>query len=173
MMAQEVSEGSGTLTGMCAICKGWTYEEVAADQRHRITTIGWTVQVVEPRPGRIGWSSTIGLSESCRHPELLVFGRDVRSDGLMLDLLAANVRDGMIVEPGCEAVGEVDLEVLEVHPVHLFGELVTAWQTVYEDRVARDRPELRVLQLRDPSADDHDRDLRIRLDRPYARLPRP
>lgn len=157
---------------MCEICKGWTHEEVAADQRHHITTIGWSVQMVEPRPGRVGWTYTIGLSESYGHPELLVFGRDVWAGGRMLNELGTAVRDGTVVEPGAAVVSGIALEVLEVHPVHLFGELVARWRALYEERDPRERPELRVLQVREASADSDDRDLRIRLDRPYTRLPR-
>ncbi|GAB2568054.1 DUF4262 domain-containing protein [Microlunatus antarcticus] len=158
---------------MCAICKGWTHEEVAADQRHHIATIGWSVQMVEPRPGRVGWSYTIGLSESYGHPELLLVGRDVRADHEVLNRLGAAVRDGTTVRAGSSVVADLPLEAWEVHPVHLFGELVTSWRTVYEDRSPDERPELRFLQVREVPADETDRDLRTRLDRPYARLPRP
>ena len=172
-MMTKLSAGSGTLDGMCAICNGWTYEEVAAEQRHHVMTIGWAVELVEPRPGRVGWSYTIGLSESYRHPELLVVGRDVWADGRLLNQLGAAVRDGTIIRPGPVVVNGISLEVLEVHPVHLLGELVAAWRGLYGPRTPEHRPELRVLQVRPSAVDDADRDLRIRFDRPYARLPRP
>ena len=165
---------------MCEMCRGWTAEEVAADQRHHIATIGWTVLMIEPRPGGVGWAYTIGLSESYGHPELLCFSCDVRSAWAMLNRLGARVRDGTVVQPGRDVLAEVTTDVVDVHPVHLFGELVNGWRALYADRVPAQRPELRVLQVLEVAqvchrcGDRHeDRGLRIRLDRPYARLPRP
>jgi hypothetical protein len=73
----------------------------AEDERVRfdVQRYGWHVALIPPEdagPGAatVGWAFTIGLHETHRHPEILVFGRDVELLHALLNRCGDAVRRG-------------------------------------------------------------------------------
>jgi hypothetical protein len=77
-----------------------------ADVRVRsdIERYGWHVALVPPEheddPRSIGWAFTIGLFERFQHPELAVFGMDLRAMHQLLNRAGVAIRKGWRLEAG-------------------------------------------------------------------------
>jgi len=116
---------------MCSICDGTTYEEALEDLHECIDRYGWAVQGVEARRA---WAYTIGLAERFDHPELVLAGVPWQASLPVLNALGTMVATGEVLEPGRVPVlvGEVELAVGAVHPVHLANGLIGMWDAHYE-----------------------------------------
>lgn len=71
--------------------------------RSDIARYGWHVALVsadEATPDGVGWAFTIGLEETLRHPELVVFGLEPGLAHGLLNRAADAVRRGWRFEPG-------------------------------------------------------------------------
>ncbi len=159
---------------MCEMCDGGNIADLVEDLDRFIDETGWAVQAVVPRPGHVGWAYTIGLAEVFGHPELLMVDHDIGRAGRIVNGLGMRIRDDRLqLAPGDqEAVGGIDVELVEVHPVHLCGEALAMWHALYADIPPQMRPRLAALQVRAPSLiEGTHRDMRARLDQAFARLP--
>lgn len=138
-----------------------TYEEALADLRDCVERYDWAVQGVDAnRP----WAYTIGLAERFNHPELVLAGVPWPAAVSTLNALGEMVAVGEVLTPGQApvVVGEVELAVGTVHPVHLADGLVGMWDALYAAYPPAPRREVvQVLPL--PSC-------RLRLDRPHTSL---
>src|SRR3546814_15805827 len=108
---------------MCAICDGATYDEMLAGLHGVVQRFGWAVQGVE---ASTPWTYTIGLTERFGHPELVLAGIDISLAMNILNALADRVAGGEQLRPGGPnvTVGETELRLGSVHPVHLASGLV-------------------------------------------------
>jgi len=72
--------------------------------RSDIERYGWHVALVPPEqpedPHSIGWGFTIGLVERFRHPEMAIFGMDLRATHQLLNRTGVAIRKGWRFEPG-------------------------------------------------------------------------
>ncbi len=116
---------------MCDICDGKTHDQVEAETRGHIRRLGWALRGVEPSPESHGWVYTIGLLDSYDHPELVLVDDDWARGGALLNVLGRAVRDGDILQPGDTIdLGERWAEVIDVHPEHLFSDVLALWYNV-------------------------------------------
>jgi len=130
---------------MCCMCDGMSWEEAQADLDARMERFRWVLQAVEAaRP----WVYTIGLTEQIGHPELVMAGVPLDVAGRMLNEVAEHLchSDELLWPGGSLQMAEIELEVGEVHPVHIAGGLVGQWQAYYE-RHPDGAPALEVVQL--------------------------
>lgn len=130
---------------MCCMCDGMSWDEAQADLDRRKDRFGWVLQGVESRRP---WAYTIGLTELIGHPELVMVGVPLNAAGAMLNDVGRHLghSDELLQPGGSIRMGEVDLEIGDVHPVHIAGGLVGQWQTHY-DRHPIGAPALAVVQL--------------------------
>ena len=84
---------------------------------HRLKGVfGYTKSGCEAPPG---WAYTIGLSEMCGHPELVVVGLDEAESAEVLDAAAARVvAGGRLAAGGSLRLMGHDFGVVAVHPRH-------------------------------------------------------
>lgn len=154
---------------MCAICEGWTEEELLADLHKKKTLYGFTMSGVE---GPTGWAYTIGLTEAADHPELILVGVDDEVTEAVLSIVACRILDGERFEPGDEVIiGGHRFRVGAVHPNRWADDTFNLWHDYYD--VYGDRPEPAAVQLLPPptmfckchanSAERHRLDLPVRL----------
>ena len=133
--------------GMCEICDGKTYQEIFEGMRDRIHAHGWTLQGVTPGVHGSGWVYTIGLMEAFGHPELVVTGGDIQSNGGLLNEISERISRGLRVDADAEL--DLDGYVVEFEPVHasyLSHGLCAVWDDYYRRSGAQPGP-LRVLQV--------------------------
>jgi len=80
--------------------------------RSDIERYGWHVALVPPErpedPDSIGWGFTIGLTERFGHPEIAVFGMDLRATHQLLNRTGVAIRKGWRLEPGGTYAGLVE-----------------------------------------------------------------
>jgi hypothetical protein len=65
------------------------------DERNVIEKVekyGWMVMSIKDEPGKPGWSYTVGLLESFRHPEVIIFGLEVDNRHRILNWIGENVK---------------------------------------------------------------------------------
>ncbi|HVP29538.1 MAG TPA: DUF4262 domain-containing protein [Myxococcota bacterium] len=96
--------------------------------RADIERYGWHVAVVPPdeaTPGAVGWAFTIGLEQSLRHPELVVFGLEPGLAQGLLNRAADAVRRGWRFEIGQRYEG-----LLEGYPCAV-REVDVRWHSVF------------------------------------------
>ena len=59
-----------------------------------IELVGWAIMNIKDEPGKTGWAFTVGLYETYKHPEVLLFGLKPESRMGILNWIGQNVRDG-------------------------------------------------------------------------------
>ncbi len=102
-----------------------------ADLRVRsdIERYGWHVALVPPErpedPRSIGWGFTIGLTERLGHPEIAVFGMDLRTTHQLLNRTGVAIRKGWRLEPGRTYAG-----LLEGYEC-AFRSIETCWHSIF------------------------------------------
>ena len=91
--------------------------------RSDVERYGWHVALVPPDrpedPHSIGWGFTIGLCERFRHPEMALFGMDLRATHQLLNRTGVAVRKGWRLEPGSTYTGlleRYDCAVRSIEP---------------------------------------------------------
>jgi hypothetical protein len=111
---------------MCRICDGYTYDEVLRADDLIIRVHGWLLQHVEPGVGDCGgFGYTVGLLESYDHPELIAMDLDVDAQSALLRPIVEMIRTtGKLDHDALAAAG---IDVVEVHPDHLHGDLFGSW----------------------------------------------
>jgi hypothetical protein len=148
---------------MCCLCDGWTLDEAQADLNDRKQRFGWALQGVE---GARPWVYSIGLTERCGHPELVMAGVPIDAAMAVINALGHRIEAGEDLVDGQRVrEGEVELEVGTVHPVHIATGLVGQWKEHYlrHPEVAPLEPAL--LQVMPCPVVE-----RFRLSRPHVRL---
>lgn len=117
---------------MCRICDGYSNEELARELDLAIGLHGFTRVGVEDPDGS-GWTYTIGLTETCGHPDLICIEIEPDVQRALVAAVAAIVVDtGSPPDPG--SLAELDVELVEVHPRHLRGDLVDRWTQRYRHK---------------------------------------
>lgn len=148
---------------MCRMCDGWTLDEAQADLHDRKQRFGWALQGVE---GSRPWAYSIGLLERFGHPELVMAGVPLDAAAAMINALGDRIQAGEdFLEGDRIREGEVELEVGDVHPVHLTNGLVRQWEEHYGRHRELAPPELWVLQVMPVPVVE-----RFRLSRPHVTL---
>jgi hypothetical protein len=154
-------------------CDGASLDEVLFHLHGVIERNGWAVIPVEPAPGRLGWAYTIGLTERCGHPELVVVGLASDAAGRLLNAVAGLIaigghlrpdqRDAMVIPPAGE--------VVRVHHEQLVAGLMAMWPHYYGSLGRQGLP-LEALQLCVPLLGDRPGNgvAPPRLDQPAPRL---
>ncbi len=130
---------------MCCMCDGKTFDEVHDALDDTLDRFEWAVQGVEAsRP----WVYTVGLTERFGHAELVLAGIDLGVAAAALNSMGARIATGERFEAGQVGVvvGEVAVELGEVHPVHLANGLVGVWEAHYARRRG-EPPPLELLQV--------------------------
>jgi len=104
------------------------------------------------------------LAERFDHPEIVLAGVPWRASVPVLNALGTMVAVGEVLEPGREpvVVGEVELAVEVVHPVHLADGLIGMWDAHYD--AYPPAPRRAVVQVLPLSG------RRLPLDRPHTTL---
>ncbi len=146
---------------MCLHCEGFSEEEIERSQDLTIRIHGWLLQSVSDEEG-VGWSYTVGLTESYGHPELICL--DIALDDQvqvirwLADQVVATGRiDADAPQRGC-------IELLPVHRDHLATDLIATWLNRY-DRVPEGDEFLQIVFNSCHFCEGHDHYLRL-LDRP-------
>jgi len=111
---------------MCIICDGRSFEEAARGIDLSIRIYGWHLVMVDDA---MGWSYTIGLTETFNHPELVVVDLKLET-GKKLVAMAVHLieRDGYL-KP--EELAKHGISVVTVHDHHLDGEWFGRWSDHY------------------------------------------
>ncbi|UNX55332.1 DUF4262 domain-containing protein [Georgenia sp. TF02-10] len=79
---------------MCLTCDGWSDEEIHQYHLDTIAKHGWVILGVEAGDGHPPFAYTIGLTRFHDHPELVISGFEGKDAAVMLNELAAHVREG-------------------------------------------------------------------------------
>ena len=118
------------LVGMCFKCDGYTDEQLDRGLKLRILIHGWAVQGVEPAtpdgPSG-GWAYTIGATENCGVPELIITDTNWDEAQHVLNWAISRLRDGDTLDDLIED------EVLwgPVHDAHLPSHLFNIYADHY------------------------------------------
>lgn len=114
---------------MCLQCDGYSYEEAMQALDLQIRVHGWVLQHVYDDHTGESWSYTIGLVESYGHPELTML--DVKADEQ--DRVIRLLVDGIVTHGEMSPVTILaeGLEIVDVHPDHLVGDLFGTWGNRY------------------------------------------
>ena len=103
-------------------------DRLQSDMELRILTNGYTMQGVMAGPHKVGWTYTIGLTESFDLPELVITNLDSRDAVVLLSWVVEQLRDGTPLD-------ELDPEqftAVPVHRKHLDGDLLNMWRYYYD-----------------------------------------
>lgn len=93
-----------------------------------IRTYGWSLAQIDDGP--LSWSYTIGLTENYDHPELTIIGLELEAQSAVIHEIVEMIEEtGGIDDHELEALG---IELVEVHPDHLFGDRFATWSNRYE-----------------------------------------
>lgn len=84
---------------------------------HDVNDHGWHVVNILPENQTPGWAFTIGLEQSLKHPEIVVFGLDSKLAHPLLNDLGDAIRKGQVYEPGREYAGLLEGVQLTFRPV--------------------------------------------------------
>lgn len=157
---------------MCVLCQANSLEHAIELIKIDIDEIGWAVVTEPGAQGRPAWVHTVGLEQSCGHPELLVVTCDVHKALEVLDAFAYEVYVEDALLPGdrisTDEFGEV--EVVAVSEAQRNTPLLPV-RTRYDSAIGWALPQCPPLQVLVPglSCPSHPID-RWRLDRPYPLL---
>jgi len=66
---------------------------------------GWHVVAIPPEAGTPGWVFSIGIFQTLRHPEIVVFGLDQNVAHFVVNEIGARIRSGKRFQHGSEAGG--------------------------------------------------------------------
>lgn len=114
---------------MCLQCDGYSYEESMQALDLQIRVHGWVLQHVYDDHTGASWSYTIGLVEQYGHPELTMLDVKPTEQQRVIRLLVDDVVTRGSVSP-LTVLAEV-LEIVDVHPDHLVGDLFATWGNRY------------------------------------------
>jgi hypothetical protein len=115
---------------MCAICDGFTLDQVLAQCATVIAREGFVLQGVSD-DDRFGWVYTVGLLDSARHPELIMAGAQLDASARLLQQLGSDVLDGARFAIGDTIVLGPDIaRVGAVHPIHYRRDMFATWHNL-------------------------------------------
>ena len=95
----------------------------------QIRVHGWVLQLVRDDDHDVTWGYTIGLVEHYGHPELTMLDVEPEEQHRVIRLLVNDIVTRGSVSP--LTVLAEGLEIVEVHPDHLEGELFGTWGNRY------------------------------------------
>jgi hypothetical protein len=135
---------------MCDICDGESFEDGLVRCAEMIRVSGFMVMTVED-PG--GWSYTIGLEDSARHPEVIVVGGAQDARARFVHGIATSALGGEHYHAG-DTIGLGDgliARVGMVDPIHFELETFARWQDLADiGAIHRHKP--RAVQILLPTA---------------------
>ncbi|MEQ8719527.1 MAG: DUF4262 domain-containing protein [Acidimicrobiales bacterium] len=117
---------------MCRICDGYSDEELTRELDLAIRVHGFTRVGVE-NPDGTGWTYTIGLAENCGQPDLVCIDVEPDFQQRLVQAIAATVVETGS-PPDARSLAQLDVELVQVHPRHLDGDLVNLWAERYRRR---------------------------------------
>jgi hypothetical protein len=85
---------------------------------HDVNTFGWHVMQVTGRPGKPGWSYSIGLFKNYKHPEVVIFGLDLKVMHSILNIVGRSVQAGSKFSDGDETRELLERFACTIRPVN-------------------------------------------------------
>ncbi len=85
--------------------RSWTDDKLDDGDRKLLSDIdriGWHVVMIPEENGEPGWSFSVGLFKSFRHPEIVVFGLPLELSGQVINGIGSDVQKGIAFEAGQE-----------------------------------------------------------------------
>ena len=82
-----------------------------------IDRVGWHVVMILEEDGTPGWSFSVGLFETFKHPEVVVFGLPLELSGQVINGIGADIQKGKTFESGQEYPEILDGVLCTYRPV--------------------------------------------------------